>query len=761
MKITKFLSSIILFGLFVLPFIPLFVSTSMFFPFITGKNFAFRIIVEIVFVLWIVLALFDKTYRPKLSWLFYSVMALIGVTTLATIFGVNPYQSFWSNYERMEGLVTLLHLGALFTVLISVFKNELIWRKYFYTSLVSNALVLAYGIGQLMGVAQIHQGGVRLDASLGNAAYLATYCLFHIFLACYFLFKNKSGWTRWLLGFSIVANLFILYFTATRGAILGLIGGILIASLLASWRYRKESRVKKVAVSFLVGLFIFVGLFWLFRNSSFVQSSPVLSRFASISLTEVTTQSRFLIWEMAWQGFKERPILGWGPGNFGYVFSKYYDPMMWRQEPWFDRAHNLIFDWLIDAGLVGFLAYFSVLIVTGYYLLRKIFSKFKTDSIGFEKKNNKIVSEIVNMDEVGAVVLLGLLAAYVFQNLFVFDNIISYWLFFSILAFVHCRYSEEREFNNFQEPVKKKKGEKNKLTSFAQVGTSLLLVGLIACLYYLNVKPINASRNLIKAIYSQSKGEIENSLEYYKKVFEAGTFGVGEAREQLLTTTISVLSGSSSASLKNEFSKLALAEWEKQFDHFGEDSRSRLYYGAFLSNVGMFEEAQKHLLKAKELSPKKQMIIFELAMMYLRMDKLDLAMVQLKEAFDLEPNYVEARRMYALGAILSGDNKLATELISPIKDSEDYFLDNRFLQFYAQVNNQIALQDILEKRINFYHQKIEKEPKVGRNYFDLARAQASLGRMTLAKESIAKAVEVDASLTKEAQELAQTLGIQI
>lgn len=761
MKKTPWLKYLILLGLFILPFIPLFVSTSLFFPFITGKNFAFRIIVEIVFGLWAILALFDREYRPKMSWIFYTIMALTGVATLATIFGVNPYQSFWSNYERMDGLVTLLHLAALFTVLISVFKTESTWRKYFYTSLGANALVLIYGIWQLLGKAQIHQGGVRLDASLGNAAYLATYCLFHIFIATYFFTKSRDAWPKWLLGLSILANLFILYFTATRGAILGLIGGIVLASVLLTVRYWHHPRVKKVALSFLVGAVVLVGLFWVFRNSSFIQNSPVLSRFASISLTEATTQSRFLVWKMAWQGFRERPILGWGPGNFSYVFSKYYDPLMWRQEPWFDRAHNLIFDWLVSAGLVGLLAYFSALAATAYYLLRKFFNCPSEVLSAPNKRNQKTNLETeTTTNSIGAAIILGLLGAYVFQNLFVFDNVISYWLYFSVIAFAHSVYATSAN-NGESQPNSKKVGiGQNKTLAYAQVGTIVIFVGLISSLYYINVKPIIASQNLIEAIRSHNEGEGEN-LKYYEKVFAAETFGSGEAREQLLTTTISVLSKeSASMDLKNGFSKLALDEWGKQFYRFEDDARSHLYYGVFLSNVGMFDEAQKHLLRAKELSPKKQMIMFELATLYNRMEKFDLALAQLKEAFELEPGYSEARKMYALEAILVGDRELSADLVEPIKESQDYFLDDRFLQFNLQVDNQTALKDILGKRVTFYEQRIEEEPKVGENYLNLARAQASLGDLISAKENIKKAVEVDSGLTKEAMDLAQALGIQ-
>lgn len=54
-------------GLFILPFLALLISDSFFFPFITPKNFFFRTGVEILFLFWVFLAIFDKSYRPKKS----------------------------------------------------------------------------------------------------------------------------------------------------------------------------------------------------------------------------------------------------------------------------------------------------------------------------------------------------------------------------------------------------------------------------------------------------------------------------------------------------------------------------------------------------------------------------------------------------------------------------------------------------------------------------------------------------------------------
>ena len=51
-------------ALFLIPVMPFVVINSFFFPFITGKAFYFRILVEIAVAAWILLACLDRAYRP-------------------------------------------------------------------------------------------------------------------------------------------------------------------------------------------------------------------------------------------------------------------------------------------------------------------------------------------------------------------------------------------------------------------------------------------------------------------------------------------------------------------------------------------------------------------------------------------------------------------------------------------------------------------------------------------------------------------------
>ncbi len=191
MKWGKILKGIILAGIFVVPFIVLFVNRSLFFPYITSKAFLFRITIEIILAAWLILILIDKKYLPNRSLILGAVGVFVVVIILATIFGANPYNSFWSNAERMEGLVTYLHLAVFLLVTVSVLREEKTWLWFMKTHVIAGFLVAVYGVLQFSGSLPITQGGVRLDSTLGNAAYLGTYMFFIFFIALYLFFKYR------------------------------------------------------------------------------------------------------------------------------------------------------------------------------------------------------------------------------------------------------------------------------------------------------------------------------------------------------------------------------------------------------------------------------------------------------------------------------------------------------------------------------------------------------------------------------------------
>ncbi len=345
-------NAVVLAGFVAVPFIAFIVlSSSTFFPYIVGKNFAFRVVVEIMLAAYLVLAVVDPAYRPRKTYLLWAFIAFLGIITLAAIFGENPTKSFWSNFERMEGVVTYLHLFAYFVIASTVLTVRDMWRPYLNLHLFAGVIMAFYALSQLSGAAV----GFRVDGMLGNSSYLGIYAFFNVFIAVFFMVRRSFTTTGEkariaIYGAIALLQIVVLFYTGTRGAILGLMAGAGLATILIAIFERERKVLRTGAIGILVAIMLLVGGFIAVRDSAFVKDTPLLNRFSEISISNFSTNARVMVWGMALEGFKERPILGWGMENFNFVFNKYYDPRMHGQEQWFDRAHNVFFDWLIAGG---------------------------------------------------------------------------------------------------------------------------------------------------------------------------------------------------------------------------------------------------------------------------------------------------------------------------------------------------------------------------------------------------------------------------
>lgn len=643
------LRGVIFTGLFLIPFIPFLVSSSLFFPFITTKAFAFRFIVEVVFAAWLVLAFFDVEYRPKKSRLLYALFAFLGVVVLADVFSVSATKSIWSNFERMEGLLTMLHLGALFLVMSTSFR-ELDWKRWWNTSLVASFLMVCYCLLQIAGVKNINQGGVRVDGTFGNAIYLAVYMLFHIFIALLYMvraWKNKG--LRLLYGILILLQVMVLYFTATRGAALGLLGGLIIFALL-NLRNREERWVKKLSAGVIAALVLMLGGFFAMRDAQFVQQSPVLSRFATLSLSEWKTQGRAFIWPMAWEGIKERPILGWGQENFGHVFQKHYRPEMYNLEPWFDRAHNVFLDWAIAGGLFALGLYLSLYALLLHAIWRKA---------GFSYLEKSI--------------LTALLAAYFFHNLFVFDHLYSYILFFSFLAYVESRSPGA--------PLSSRLFSPEQVRNLAVPGAALLL---LASLFFFVWKPLSANTALIRALISVQSGNHRTAIASFERAYRASALGRQEAVEQMVTHSTTILGSPLPLEERNRYFNFAKSAVIAEAERHAREVRTQLLAGMFMVNTGSTEEGIAYLERAKALAPTKQEIYLQSASAYLSRGDMARALADLKAAYDLAPEYARAKTLYLVGAIYAENRALERELLAKFGERELAFDDTVLSAYYER-----------------------------------------------------------------------------
>ncbi len=684
--------------------------SNMFFPYITGKNFTFRILIEVLFGVYVLLALREPKYRPRTSllmWAFAIFVAWIGVATPTS---VDPIKSFWSNFERMEGYITTLHLFAYFIMLGAVVSAEEWWDRLFQFSIASSAVMGGYAMLQLADVLLIStQSGSRVDATFGNATYLAIFMLFNIFITLFMLARHRhSVMSQAVYGIALVLQVASLFYTQTRGALLGVIGGLIITGLYVVLRGRIDElrTARKISLYGLGIIAVVIVGFLSVRDTAFVKNSQTLSRFASISFTDTTTESRFQIWGMALNGAKEKPLLGWGQENFSYVFNKYYTPQMYKQEQWFDRAHNQFLDWLIVGGIPAFILYISLFVLAGLAIMRA-----------------------KGLDVLEQGILLGLLAGYAFNNLLVFDDIMSSVYFFMILAFAHGLSKRALPWSVLlSKPVSDKT-----IAVVAPFVLTAVLVGVWA----LNAPGIARAENLLNALMTQvgvsdGQGGMKSApkdpkqqLQEFKIAFSndvwPGTpLGKQEVTEQLFQFASGAIASTSvDPATKQDLFALTSSAGKDLLAERKRDARIELFYAAFFGVAGQIPLAIENITLARADSPRKQQIMFQEGILHLNNGDIKSALEVFKLAFDEAPDYSDARILYAIAITYSGDKQSADALL--IQGFGTVLVDDqRILEIYTK-NKQN------DRVIGIWKSRVASRPNDHQTHIGLASAYFTAG----------------------------------
>lgn len=637
------------------------VTAGMYFPFISGKNIVFRVLVEIAFAGWAILALRDAAYRInfKKSPLMIACTAFIAILLVADIFGVDSSKSLWSNYERMEGFVGLFHMYLYFFVLTAMLHTLKDWQKMFKFFIGADLLVLIYAYGQLLGAKgyifaeklptmaawfsarfPIHQSENRLDATIGNSAYFAIFCLMISFICALLWSQNTSGKRNWAYPTIIALNLVALFYSGTRGTMIGLVVGVLFSLAIIGWHEKGNAR--KVLMGALVAVIIGVALLFTFKNSTFIKSTPTLNRLASISITDLTTMSRLSIWKISYEAFLEKPILGYGQDNFSYIYARKFIPeKMWNLEPWYDRSHDVFFDWLVAAGILGLLAYLSLYGVALWLM--------------WVKPHDMPLRE--------RAILTGAFAGYFVHNIFVFDNLTSYILFFALLAYIVMRTKGNSVVHS------KAVVSEEQLN---MIWAPAVLILLVIVQYYVNYRPFLVNTTLIRAMSVANLAQtmplanaVKISEDSFTKAINMNTLGSEEAREQFLQmgvrlSQINIPAETPAADKQavveaiNSFITAVRADIATSLPTHKEDVRMLSIYGMFYNGIGDAVSAEQVITLAHTIAPKKQLISFDLIRAYLMEKKYKEAFVLARETYQLQPAYPDAQKWYMLSAAYGG-----------------------------------------------------------------------------------------------------------
>lgn len=693
---------------------PFILANSLFFPYIVGKAVYFRVIAELAVLIYIVLAVIDRESRPKMSPLMWGTGIFMAILSLSTIFAVDSLKAFWSNYERMEGLVLFLHLFAFFIVASSTMRKKDGWWTWFFNASLIMSLIV--GVQAFLAFySDPNHTGYRIFGHLGNSSYLGVYALIHIFISLFFIVKKIGHRSAKALSeqgsfvaigfYTLIAlfNLVVLFNTGTRGSFVGLVGGIFISSILIAIFEKQNKALRRTGLALVIlslGAVMFLGLF---KQASFIKNSDMLNRFAELvtfdvhGVLENQGNARKMLWGMAWEGVKERPALGWGLDNFHHIFAEKYNPAMYAQEQWFDRSHNVFMDWMVSAGILGLLSYLS-LFALAIYMLWKI----SPQGMSFGAK----------------AVVIGGFAAYFGHNIFVFDNLSSYILFFSVLAFIHDAYRSDKEAlaaahsasHGADHAHKHGKHDRQSFGAQATAALAASVIGVVLMgyvLYQVNLKPVAANAALLDGLRPEvlnEKGKAvaqtpQQQYENVKKSYDMHVMTNTEQLEQLAQRVAALIGSNASAEVKANAFAFVSEAYQKEFARNPKDPRPRYFYVTLLNQLGMYDQALKEAEELVKLSPNKQSFLAIKTVIEMQLKKNQEAYETASRSYNLEPRNEEAKRFYVASLILVGKADEAEAFATTTEARVKYLQDGAVLNAYINTNQIPRVISLIKKEI--------------------------------------------------------------
>lgn len=675
---------------------PLVFIPSVIFPFVFSKLVVFQMIIGITFPAYLTLAWIDPRVRPKTHPLYLALIVYFLALLGSVAFAVDPARAWWGNQERMNGLFTLLHFFVWLTMATGVLRRWDDWKLVLQYQTIIGALMglvavlQRYGWDRLFG----YQTGDRVGGFLDNPIYMACYQIFNLGFLGLLALKRDSSW-RWRIWYIVatLVDVFAFVFAQSRGAVVGVVAGLSTFAFFYAI-FGTNKRVRTIGLGLLGVLVVGYGILFQFRHTDVVQHSA-LNRIANI-MTSGGIETRFVAWRIAWNGFLQKPVFGWGLDNFHLLFNQQYNPQSLQfgiSETWFDRAHNTVLDVLSMTGAVGAVTYAGLFIAIFWSVWR-----------GW--KRGVVTTEIAG-------VLVALPVAYFVQNLFVFDHPAAFSMSYLLFALI-ISLTDVSALDDSMDAVRPPyefviaggfmgawlawrvflfSSNVNALLhdAMAFVSVSFFLSGLVFVivgirrLYRDGVRPLTMRSWIplfvVLALMSwlcvwrgsylpfrASALAMEGNMYFtYEQGYglskKASAIWTPYMDEQVFLLARNLITASGNRVLQK------IPHWKEQYAlakalgaqedarHPG-NTQTKLIYGRFLQEMGRYipselKEAERVYRETIATSPKRQQVYYALAALYLSEGRHDEAIELYKQAYEFAPNVGDA--VWTYGSILFYD----------------------------------------------------------------------------------------------------------
>lgn len=313
-----------------------------------------------IFLAILTLCFFIKIYKKQVKFnyaykgyfiavgLFIAIMLLSALFSGDIVYGIKRWADMWI-WRFMP-----------FVVVLFLLNNYIDAKKVMLTAFAGITVTSVYAVYQ--GLA----GMSRANGFYGHPMTLGGWlCIFLPLLLIEFFEKKLLKQYHWLAGLAFCICSAGLVFNATRGAWLAV---AIVCGLLLIYYMLKSKRNMVIGALFIILISVV-----LVNNTKFMHRLDTIDDFDKYQ----SNTERILIWQSAWNMFKDHPILGVGLGQYAESYQKeYISPQ--AKEPNLEHAHNNFMQMLAENGIVGFTGF---IIMFGYIILKNFIDWLKTKNI--------------------------------------------------------------------------------------------------------------------------------------------------------------------------------------------------------------------------------------------------------------------------------------------------------------------------------------------------------------------------------------------
>ncbi len=656
-------SKALIYATFVVPIVV--APTSFIFPFIVPKVLLFRGLVTVLCASYALLLVLNwEEFKPRATPVTIVLSLFLLSFGLSTFIGSDWYHSFWDNHERMLGLFTLVHYVAYYYALSGIFTTWADWKMALRLFLIAGSVVMVLGMLQVANPDFLmNQGSNRVASTLGNPIYVGGYGMFLAFVAYLLFIKDKNIVWRVVEVVLGVCGVLGMFFSGTRGSMLGLAAGLFIIIVGYSIALREHPRVRQALWGSLAIGMILLAILYAYRQTDTVKNIPAIGRTLNTSMQEITNSPRWIAWHIAAESWAEKPVFGWGPNNFFYAFNKYYNPKSLEfgyNETWFDNAHNIIMNTLAVQGAFGIITYLALFVVSWVYIIRAYRQK--------------------RLDVHLAVVLAAFMFAHLVENITVFENPTSYLSFMFWLALINWAT------NQTPAPAADAiKNNKNKIAEPAapkNINAGVVIATfLVAALFVFvfEIQPARANSRTLLALQLLGSDPTAG-VEAAREALAFSSPHIDDIRNDLARSAAPLMSGNNIPGFDDakraEVFNLMYGELQKNHILHPLDIRIQLtlaqlaqMYAIQTNNISYMYDVEKFLADAHQLSPKRQQVLYGLAGVKMQLGKTDEGINLFEQSITDNPKIIEGYWRLAYAYKMLGRPADATNMLVRLQNA--------------------------------------------------------------------------------------------